>query len=114
MSLTPAQLGTKSKQMPGHVRSAEEVGRSPHLGRTSKMSANYMDRRFQSGKLVMMDVGLHRVVSAEPISVRHFFGIPCTISAVSSSAVTVKLDDSNNLGANSQACLLYTSPSPRD
>jgi len=103
VSLTPAQLGTKSKQMPGHVRSAEEVGRSPHLGRTSKMSANYMDRRFQSGKLVMMDVGLHRVVSAEPISVRHFFGIPCTISAVSSSAVTVKLDDSNNLGANSQA-----------
>ena len=102
MSLTPANLGTKSKQMPGHVRSAEEVGRGPHLGRTSRMSGNYMDRRFQSGKLVMMDAGLHRVVSAEPISVRHFFGIPCFISAVSSSAVTVKLDDNNSLGANSQ------------
>jgi len=101
VSLTPANLGTKSKQMPGHVRSAEEVGRSPHLGRVSRMSGNYMDRRFQSGKLVMMDSGLHRVVSAEPISVRHFFGIPCTITAVSAAAVTVALADNNSLGANS-------------
>lgn len=103
MALTPAQLGSKSKQMPGHVRSAEEVGRGPHLGRLARQSANYMDRRFQAGKLVMMDTGLHRVVSAEPVLVRHFFGIPCVISAVSSSSVTVELDDANQMGANSLA-----------
>jgi len=103
VALTPAQLGTKSKQMPGHVRSAEEVGRSPHLGRVSKQSANYLDRQYQAGKLVMLQGGLHRVVSAEPISVRHFFGIPCTITAVSSSSVTVELADNNQLGANSKA-----------
>jgi hypothetical protein len=62
-----------------------------------------MDRRFQAGKLVMMDTGLHRVVSAEPVLVRHFFGIPCVISAVSSSSVTVELDDANQMGANSLA-----------
>ena len=103
MALTPAQLGTKSKQMPGHVRSAEEVGRSPHLGRVSRQSANYLDRQYQAGKLVMLQDGLHRVVSAEPISVRHYFGIPCTITAVSSSSVTVELADNNQLGANSKA-----------
>ena len=82
MALTPAQLGTKSKQMPGTVRDADEVVKGPHLGRITKQSSNYMDRRYSSGKLVMLDGGLHRVVSAEPISVRHFFGIPCTIDAV--------------------------------
>jgi hypothetical protein len=51
----------------------------------------------------MLELGLHRVVSADPISVRHFFGIPCTVSAVSSSSVTVELDDQNQMGADSQA-----------
>lgn len=101
MALTPTQLGTKSKQMPGHVRSADEVLRGPHLGRISPSSANYIDRRFDTGKLVMLDNGLHRVTSAEPMSVRYFFGIPCTISAISSSSVTVNLSDGNQLGANS-------------
>lgn len=103
MALTPAQLGTKSKQMPGVVRDADEVVKGPHLGRISAQSSNYMDRRYSSGKLVMLDGGLHRVVSAEPISVRHFFGIPCTIDAVSANSVTISLDDGNQLGANSQA-----------
>ncbi len=103
MALTPAQLGTKSKQMPGHVRAANEVIRGPHLGRVSPQSANYLDRKYATGKLVMLDGGLHRVVSAEPISIRHFFGIPCTITAVTSSTVTVELNDNNQLGTNSQA-----------
>jgi len=101
VALTPAQLGTKSKQMPGHVRAANEVVKGPHLGRVSPQSGNYMDRRYSTGKLVMLDGGLHRVVSAEPISVRHFFGIPCVIDAVSANSVTISLDDGNQLGANS-------------
>ncbi len=103
MALTPSQLGTKTKVMPGVQLDPDEVTRNTHLGRVTPSTGVYLKQKYSAGKLLMMDGGLHRVVASEPVSMRYFFGLPCTISAVSSSSVTLKLNDNNDSGRNSLA-----------